>query len=188
MGSNYENLEKLNDLLTRGVITQDEFNIEKDKILNKQGSQNINKLLGLNENNYCMLIHLSLLLCFIQPLLGLMTPFLLWVFNKDNYTSVDNNGRIVFNWIISLTIYTVIFTILTILLFILPFTLFHTHTFNISFDITAPLSIFGGFYSIFILVVLMLINVVFVVIGAFKASSGIYWNYPLSIHFLKLRH
>jgi uncharacterized Tic20 family protein len=185
MTKNYDDLEKLNDLYTRGVLTETEFNKEKEKILNSAGSLANNKLFGLKENTYCLIIHLSLFLGCIHFIIGLLAPFLLWIINKDNYKSVNNHGRIVFNWICSIAIYSVV-----LMAIILPFNMFNNFAFNYStpfsssftptfsspFPSPSPLAMLASF-----------LHIVFIIVGAIKANAGIYWNYPLSIRFFKLK-
>lgn len=66
MRHNLEDLIKLDSLLKKGIITENEFNKEKDKILEGSANQNADNLFGLNENTYCFLIHISVLLEFIH--------------------------------------------------------------------------------------------------------------------------
>jgi uncharacterized Tic20 family protein len=183
MKTKFDDLEKLNVLLKNGIINEDEFNREKEKILNSNYSNNTNELFGLKENSYCMLMHLSLFLGFIHILIGIFVPFVLWILNKDKNIQVDNHGKIVLNWILSVFIYS---TLLFIIIFPFPFNIFSGNmmNFNLNFSINAPFSIFSRFLPF---VILMLINILFIIIGAIKANSGILWNYPLSIRFFKLK-
>lgn len=174
MSSKFETLEKLHELRSKGVITEEEFNREKDILLNKQGSTfESGNLLGLKENTYCMFIHLSLLLVLFHPALGIIAPFLLWVLNKDFHVSVDNNGRVVLNWIISMCIYSFI-------LFIIAF----QFGINMAFSFGNPFAMLTSFIPIFILYGL---NLIFIIIGAIKTNAGEVKNYPLSFRFFKLK-
>ncbi|MDR2171629.1 MAG: DUF4870 domain-containing protein [Planctomycetaceae bacterium] len=113
-------------------------------------------LWGMKPNTYCMLLHLSQLLVFILPVLGVVAPIILWVINKDKEPLVDKHGKIVINWLLSEFIYAVVSVVL---LFV-----------GIGFVTLAVLSIIG---------------IVFPIIGSVKANDGIVWNYPLSIRFFK---
>jgi uncharacterized Tic20 family protein len=103
-----------------------------------------------------MLLHLSQLLVFLLPGLGLVVPVVLWAINKDKEPLVDQHGRIVMNWILSAFIYVAVSVILAFV--------------GIGFVTLAILSIIG---------------IVFPIIGGVKANDGIVWNYPLSIPFFK---
>ncbi|EQA46401.1 Tic20-like protein [Leptospira broomii serovar Hurstbridge str. 5399] len=151
----YEDLEKLNGLKEKGAISQEEYEAEKKKILETPYS-NQNDRLGMTVNQYCMLLHLSLYSVFVFPVVGMLVPLVLWLIEKDSDPEVDAHGKIVVNWLISSLIYGVIFGVLCIVLIGIPFIL-----------------ILGVCYALF------------PIIGAVKANSGIKWEYPLSLHFLK---
>jgi hypothetical protein len=154
----YEQLDQLNALREKGAISEDEYQREKEKILNsdyKVGVQKTNSL-GIETNSYCMLMHLSQLCGFLFPVAGLVVPIVLWMINKDNNEQIDRHGKIILNWIISSIIY---FAVLTVLCFIL---------------IGIPLIIaFGIAY------------IVFIIMAAIKANNGEYYKYPMSIEFVK---
>ncbi len=111
---------------------------------------------GMAQNSYLMLMHLSQFLSCIPPL-GWVAPILLWVLNKDTNSEVDIHGKIILNWIISSGIYMVGSGVLCIVLV--------------------------GFL---LLPAIIIINFVFVIVGAIKANDGIRWKYPLSIPFFKV--
>lgn len=177
MKNKYEDLEKLNELLQREVISNEEYQKEKDKILNGNGATLGDPFFGLRENTYCMFIHLSLLLGLIHGvlgILGLLAPLLLWILNRDHSVNVDNHGRVVFNWIISFVIYLLV---LSSLLMPLGFVL------SVPFRLS-PFMFFSGSFPV---IVLVLLNVIFIVKGTMKAKDGVLWQYPLSIRFFKMQ-
>ena len=166
-------IEILNELLENGTISQEQFDTEKEKLLDAQESN----LLGLKENNYCMLLHFSQLLGLVNPVLGIIAPLFLWFLNKDTSSNVNNNGKIVFNWIISMYIYALVIGL------IIYFTAFSSDS-MVGFNMLMhPFSFISIFIPLFILI---LINIIFIIIGSLKSKSGILWNYPLSIRFFKL--
>lgn len=175
MKRNLEDLEKLNDLLKKGILTEVEFNKEKDKILNSPHTQITDNLFGLNENTYCFLIHFSVLLGFIHVILGLITPIILWTLNRDKNQNVDQHGKNVVNWILSFVIYMSICFII-----IFPLNSLMHFSLNFSYNFSSPISLFSGFIPI---TILMILNIIFILIGGLKASSGKLWRYPLSIRF-----
>ncbi|WP_366525608.1 DUF4870 domain-containing protein [uncultured Microbulbifer sp.] len=91
-----------------------------------------------------------------MPGAGFVLPVIMWATTKDQVIEVDRHGKMIFNWMISLFIYSIISTILIIL----------------------GVGLLG-------LLVLALINVIFILIGAVRANDGIFWRYPLSIRFFK---
>jgi len=109
-----------------------------------------------SSRQWAMFLHLSLLAGFIVPLAGLVLPIVLWQIKKDQLPGIDEHGKVVASWMVSLLIYAVAAGLLSFLLIGIP-----------------------------LLIVLGLASVVFPIIGAIKANDGVLWKYPLSIPFFK---
>ena len=151
---NYDELEKLNDLRQRGVISEEEFQQEKENILN----HNPAKILpSTDANQYSMFIHLSQFLGIFTGI-GIIVPVILWLIKKDESPVIDNNGKIVINWILSLLIYAACAGILCIIVIGIP-----------------------------LLIALAVCDFIFIILGSIKASSGVLWKYPLSIEFFTIK-
>jgi uncharacterized Tic20 family protein len=152
----YEDLRILEDLRSKGSISEEEFRREKDKILNSpyQAQNQRNNFSGMEENTYLTLMHLSQLAGFIIAGLGFVIPIVMWLTNAGKSEAVDRHGKNIANFMLSMLIYVVISLILCILLIGIP-----------------------------ILIVLGILEIVFIIIAAVKANNGEYWKYPLSISF-----
>lgn len=194
MINKYDELERLNDLLKKGILSEDEYNKGKNKLLNSpQNFISRDKFFGLNENTYNMCIHLSLLLGIVHPILGIVLPIVLWIINKDNYVSVNNNGKVVINWVLSLSIY-----IVCLFIFSIPFCIigglsmnfhFNYHNLGLNNLMSNIPDIFSFmFLSAAVSFILVVLNIVFIIVGGINASNGIIKNYPLTIKFLKLQN
>ncbi|MEQ8764615.1 MAG: DUF4870 domain-containing protein [Planctomycetota bacterium] len=101
---------------------------------------------------WALILHLSQFAGYIIPLAGMIAPIAIWQIKKDELPGIDQHGRIVTNWIISVFIYSIVCTILTL--------------------------VFIGIIGFIVLGVLV---VLFPIIGAIKANDGVAWRYPLSI-------
>lgn len=152
---NYDELEKLNDLRQRGVISEEEFQQEKEKILNGNSAK---VMPGADANQYSMFIHLSQFLGVFTGGIGLLVPVILWLIKKDESTVIDNNGKIVINWILSFLIYAACAAILSFIVIGIP-----------------------------LLIALGICDFIFIILGSIKASSGVLWKYPLSIEFFSVK-
>jgi len=150
---NYEDLKTLDELRRNGTITEEEYQREKDKIFNQS---NDSPFLGMSENSYVALMHISQLGGYVLPGLGFFLPLILWLINKDNNTRVNANGKEIMNFIISMIIYAVISGILCIILV--------------------------GFFLLGLIAVL---HIACAIIAAIRASHGENYIYPLTIRFLK---
>jgi uncharacterized Tic20 family protein len=119
-------------------------------------STEVTEVMGMKSDTYCMLLHLSQLLSLFTAIGGIIVPIVMWAIAKDKSPLVDQHGKIVLNWIISVVIYGVAAVLLCL--------------------------VFVGFLLIPVLVVLA---IVFPIIGAVKANEGVVWRYPFSIPFFK---
>ncbi len=103
-----------------------------------------------------LFLHLSQFANLILFPIGIILPIVLWQTQKDKMPALDAHGKMVVNWLISSLIYFVVSLVLTIVL----------------------IGILG-------LVALGIMSVVFPIIGGIKANNGEFWEYPLTIKFLK---
>lgn len=154
-----EKLRKLHELKEEGILSEEEFQLQKQKLLDAEpqnATGNLNLALGdIDTNQYAMFIHVSLLIGLLFPLVGLVVPVILWLLRRDD-PYIDQTGKIILNWIISALIYFVCGLILIPLLIGLP-----------------------------ILFALGICHFAFAIIGGLKAKSGELWTYPLSFKFIK---
>lgn len=159
----YDDLERLQALREKGTITEEEFQREKKRILDDAErksnftSSDFDKkpLWGLDERNYITIMHASQFAGTVIPLAGYIVPVLMWLQGKESSAAIDVHGKHIINWMISLFIYVCIASIL----------------------------VFVGI-GVFMLVALGIINLVFVIKGAIRASEGIVWPYPMTIKFI----
>jgi len=115
------------------------------------------------ERNYAALIHLSQILgSWLGGVGSLLLPLLLWLLKKDESRFIDENGKEVVNFQISLYIYILIALILVFV------------TFGLFLLFTLPFLIAGE-----------LIIIVLSVIGAVKAANGEVYRYPFNLRLIK---
>ena len=111
----------------------------------------------MNEKQWAMILHFSMLTGFVIPLAGLIAPIIIWQIKKTEMPGIDAHGKVVVNWIISAAIYAAVCALLIVIVIGVP-----------------------------LLWVLGVLCIVFPIIGGIKANNGELWKYPLSIQFLKL--
>ena len=104
-----------------------------------------------------MLTHLSQLLDLVSGFGGFIVPLVIWIANKDKIYDMDEHGKSILNFQLSMFIYAIL-CIPLILLFGL------------------------GFIG---LILIGLACLIFPIINAIKANNGEMINYPLSIEFFK---
>ncbi|TYB79788.1 DUF4870 domain-containing protein [Bizionia myxarmorum] len=109
------------------------------------------------DNQLLVLTHLSQLLTAITGFGGLIVPLIIWVTQKDKVFKMDEHGKQIINFQISLFIYALL--------------------------CVPAIFLFG--LGLIALIVVAIIALVFPIMNAIKASNGEPTNYPLSITFLK---
>ena len=199
MSGKYDDLEKLRDLYSKGIITEAEFNAEKAKILNDNRESGVNETTQTADNNngYCSLMHLSQFSNFLFPGLGLIIPIVMWATRKNESKFADVNGKIIFNWKISSFIYTGVLAILVIAAALVFGTqiafsgIGNYDTFQGMMD-DNPMKIFSLIGALGIIIIpaiaIVVLDFIFTIIGAIKANKGEVWDYPLSIRFFSTKN
>jgi uncharacterized Tic20 family protein len=104
-----------------------------------------------------VLTHLSQLITLVIGFGSLILPLILWTTNKEKVSQMDEHGKNIINFQLSILIYSIICIPLILLL---------------------GLGILG-------LIVLAFVSIVFPVINAIKASNGETPTYPLSITIIR---
>ena len=102
-----------------------------------------------------VLTHLSQLVVFVIGFGSLILPLILWLVNKDKIYQMDEHGKHIVNFQLSILIYSII---------------------------CIPLIFIG--IGILGILALLVISLVFPIINAVKASNGETPKYPLSLSFI----
>lgn len=151
-----EQLEKLAKLKEQGVLTEEEFAEQKARILAQADIRlALNRIIE-DEKLYSMLMHFALFFAFVLPVLGWVLPLVMWLYKKET-PYIDQQGRIIANWIISAFIYLLVSLLLTF--------------------------VFIGFVM---LLVLLICSIIFIIQGAIRAKEGRIANYPLAFNFFSV--
>jgi uncharacterized protein len=110
-----------------------------------------------NVRTWCAFIHASALLGVVLHFPGhLLAPLILWLIKRDDAPELDAHGKEAVNFQISMLIYSAVAAVFCLVLI--------------------------GF---FFLAVLWVLNAVFVIIAAIKASDGEFYRYPMTIRFIQ---
>lgn len=123
-----DELARLQELRDTGALTETEFEEAKRKALHENststgggfGSPGIpGQIMGVNEETYCTLMHLSQLL--VVSGLGIIAPIVMWVLSKDESDLARRHGNRMMNWLISSLIYAFVAGLLCMVLVGIPF-------------------------------------------------------------------
>lgn len=109
------------------------------------------------DNQLLVITHLSQMLTYVTGFGGLLVPLIIWLTQKDKVEQMDEHGKAIVNFQLSMIIYVIICIPLILLL---------------------GLGILG-------FIVIGVISFVFPIINAIKANKGEMPSYPLSIKFIQ---
>jgi uncharacterized Tic20 family protein len=109
-----------------------------------------------NVRTWCVACHLSALAGFVIPGAGhILGPLIVWLIKRADSSEIDAHGKEALNFQISMLIYYVVAGVLCLVLI--------------------------GFA---LLAILHVLNVVFVIIAALRASEGQMYRYPLTLRLI----
>ncbi len=108
-----------------------------------------------DERMWGMFCHLASFAYFI-PLGNIIGPLIIYLIKKDEYALVEDQGKEVMNFQITMTLFLFVSAILTAILI-----------------------------GILFLAAVGIFSLVFTIIGALKANEGVFYRYPLCIRFIK---
>jgi len=148
-------------------------------------------MLDKHQKNIATWIHLSTFSRFFIPFGNFLGPIILWIANKDKSEFIDNHGKQIINFQISIFIYAIIFGALTIPFFIFKLfngiNIFDFNGFD-GFHIHAgepfPLLYIGGALGV-LAIIGFIIELALIIVASLKARDGQVYNYPFTINFFK---
>lgn len=108
------------------------------------------------DNQLIMITHLAQLLTYITGFGGLIVPLIIWATQKDKVDGMDQHGKAIVNFQLSLIVYCLI---------------------------SIPLIFLFGL-GVLILILIGILAFVMPIINAIKASNGELPRYPLSLSFI----
>jgi len=108
-----------------------------------------------DERTWAMLCHFSAFAGLIFPFGNFLAPLIIWLIKKEEFPFVEDQGKEVLNFQISMTIYLIGSGILCFILIGIPMVI--------------------GF---------LIFDVIVTLIGAVKANDGFKYRYPLAIRFI----
>jgi len=152
-----------------------------------------------HERNLAAMVHASSFSKFFIPFGNFIIPLVLWTANKKDYSLVDNAGKQVLNFQISLLLYSIVLGIVSIPVFIgfVPdlldsslFGLNHLNDYNnLNIDFAESFRLSSWLFPIGIAGLahgaLFVVNVVYTILAVIRTNEGQEFSYPITIKFLK---
>lgn len=147
-------------------------------------------MLTTNHKNIASFIHIGVFAKYFFPFGNFIAPLLIWTINKDRSDFINQNGKQVINFQLSIFLY-----FITMLLICIPFALHFGFGIeeleelkgNITpYDLTTFTGSILAFIILGVLAMgLLLLELYATITGAMKASNGETYQYPITINFLK---
>lgn len=135
-----------------------------------------------SDRSHAAIIHISALSSYIGvPFGSILGPLFTWMIWRIDSSFVDENGKEALNFNLSIFLYEILGVIIGAAILIVPI----LGTISTANPIPVLLSIPGIWIWAGILGLLGIFRVIFVIIGAIKASNGEIYRYPLSFRFIK---
>lgn len=123
---------------------------------------------------WAMLCHLTAFAGYIFPLGNILGPLIVWLLKRKESPLVADQGKEALNFQISITLY---YLMAAFFIIMLVWPTFATDSPN-------PGPMGGIVLLLLVMLGLTIFNVIVVIIGAVKASSGERFRYPLAIRFI----
>jgi len=132
--------------------------VEDPQVIN-ESSESAAEKPASNSSRYTlgMLCHLLSFCAYIFPFGNLVGPLILWLVKRDEDPFLNESGKEVLNFQISLTIYAFI----------------------------SGLLVFAFGLGIILLIIIGVASIILTIIAAIKANEGIVYQYPFSIRLIK---
>ena len=146
-----------------------------------------------NEKSTATFLHISTLSQYFFPFGNFIFPLIIWGAKKEQSEFVNQNGKKVLNFQLSLLLYAILLLIILVPIVIycainnpLMFESFDDNCdFNFHYFKDSAGLVLSVCLAVLLLVILKIAEFIFIIIGAVKASEGQIYSYPLSINFIK---
>ena len=136
------------------------------------------------DTSHAALVHLSSFASYLAiPFGSILGPLITWLIWREQSNFVDQHGKEALNFNLSIFIYQILAFIIALFIFFTPLlTVMSNENDNplfIIFSIPGLWIFISGFG------LLHLFRIIAIIVAAVKAGNGEYFNYPLSIRFIK---
>jgi uncharacterized Tic20 family protein len=137
-----------------------------------------------NEKTTAALLHLSAFAKYLIPFAGIVVPLIIWQTKKHQSQYIDENGKSVINFHLSILVYSIISAII-IGIFFLNTIIEYIQLQNAGQDIVPVDLITTVIIGVAVLGIWTIVEFILIILGSVKASEGTVYNYPFSISFIK---
>lgn len=137
-----------------------------------------------NEKTTAALLHLSAFAKYLIPFAGIVVPLIIWQTKKHQSEYVDENGKAVVNFHLSILAYSIIIAIVLGIFFIGSIANY-IEIENAGGDVIPIDLITAGIISLSVLGIWTIAEFILVILGTVRANEGSVYKYPFTINFIK---
>ncbi len=137
-----------------------------------------------NEKTTAALLHLSALAKYLIPFAGIVVPLIIWQTKKHQSEYVDQNGKSVVNFHLSILAYSIVIAIVLGIFFI--GSIVNYIEIEKAGGHIIPIDLITvGIITASVLGIWTIAEFILVILGAVRANEGTIYKYPLTINFIK---
>lgn len=137
-----------------------------------------------NEKTTSALLHLSAFAKYLIPFAGIVVPLIIWQTKKHQSEYVDENGKSVVNFQLSILVYSIVIAIILGITF-LNSIVHYIEIENAGGDVVPFDLIVVGITALSVLGIWTIAEFILIIFGTVKANEGTTYKYPLTIKFIK---
>lgn len=137
-----------------------------------------------NEKTTATLLHLSAFAKYLIPFAGIVVPLIIWQTKKHQSEYVDQNGKSVVNFHLSILAYSIVIAIVLGIFFISS--IVNYIEIEKAGGHIIPIDLITvGIITASVLGIWTIAEFILVILGAVRANEGTIYKYPLTINFIK---
>ncbi|RXR29368.1 DUF4870 domain-containing protein [Flavobacterium piscinae] len=137
-----------------------------------------------NEKTTAALLHLSAFAKYLIPFAGIVVPLIIWQTKKHQSEYVDENGKSVVNFHLSILAYSIVIAIVLGIFFIGSIVKY-IEIENAGGEVIPIDLITVGIIAASVLGIWTIAEFVLVILGTVRANEGTVYKYPFTINFIK---
>jgi uncharacterized Tic20 family protein len=137
-----------------------------------------------NEKTTAALLHLSAFAKYLIPFAGIVVPLIIWQTKKHQSEYVDENGKAVVNFHLSILAYSIVIAII-IGIFFIGSIVNYIEIENAGGNVIPVDLITVGIIGASVLGIWTIAEFILVILGTVRANEGTVYKYPLTINFIK---
>ncbi|WP_396173323.1 DUF4870 domain-containing protein [Flavobacterium sp.] len=137
-----------------------------------------------DEKTTAALLHLSAFAKYLIPFAGIVVPLIIWQTKKHQSQYIDENGKSVLNFHLSILVYSIVIAII-VGIFFLNSIIGYIQLENAGQEVVPVDLITLAIIGVAVLGIWTIAEFILIILGSLRANEGTVYKYPFSIAFIK---